>query len=276
MTDAKTPPLFPKLSFRVENDKLIVDNLPAHLHLRGIGYTSKALAELKHVSIASANIGLAKVYMDSVKDAGSNVDPFLFDAALLSTVVKYGSVFKVDGRGRSIDPTKIFTPAVVIVNKFKSPNPIVIRGKQKEFLDTHERIMKIRDQFVAHDDRLIGNTECFAAFDDQFNCEHVITLTQRSTVFSVLKTDLNRFAMCVDAVFTWLALEKERRSQQVNDEINRLKERTRKRFPEPVFENFRGLLDRADRKSKKEQHWEFDWNTGKKIRVGDDEEQSSH
>jgi hypothetical protein len=62
--------MFPtKLNFRIENGRLTVKDLPPHLHLRGMGYTSQKLAELKHVSIASTNIMLAKIYMDSVKAA---------------------------------------------------------------------------------------------------------------------------------------------------------------------------------------------------------------
>jgi hypothetical protein len=233
-----------------------------------MGYTSQKLADLKHVSVASANIMLAKIYMDSVKGSGSAIDPHLFDAALLSAIVKYGSVFKADSRGRVIHAAKIFTSRIVIVNAAKSSEPIIIQGEGESFLAAHKRIMQIRDQFVAHDDRIVGNTECFAAFDDQLNCEHVIALTERSGIFSVLKADVNMLAMCIDATFTWLKVEKDRQCQLVNDEINSLKLRTREKFPTPRFGRFRGLPD-ADVRKSEHPHWEFDWTTGTKKQAGE-------
>jgi hypothetical protein len=141
---------------------------------------------------------------------------------------------------------------------------------ETEFLKAHDRIIQLRDQFIAHDDRVVGNTECFAAFNNQFDCEHVIALTERSSVFSVLKDDVNMFAMCVDATFTWLKGEKERQCQAVNDEINRLKNQKRRHFPEPLFDRFRGLPDASERTSA-QPHWQFDWTTGTKKRVGEGE-----
>ncbi len=109
--------MFPSLKFSVENDKLSVKGLPEHLQLRGIKPGSKTLAELKHLSIASANIAAAKFYMDAIKTATAETDAHMFDAALLAAIVKYGSVFKPDSKGRTIDPSKIFTSKILIVNK---------------------------------------------------------------------------------------------------------------------------------------------------------------
>jgi hypothetical protein len=104
----------------------IIKGLPTHLFVRDMGYTSVALAELKRVSIAFANIMLAKVYMDSVRKRNSQTDPHMLDAALLAAVVKYASVFKTDSRGNSIDASKIYTPKVLIINKSVSAEPLLI------------------------------------------------------------------------------------------------------------------------------------------------------
>ena len=79
--------------------------------------------------------------------------------------------------------------------------------------------------------------------------------------------------MCIDIVFTWLDLEKDRLCQAVNDEINRLRLRVRKRFPEAKFDIFRGLPDAAERKLRNEPYWTFDWDTGGKRQVGKDNKQ---
>jgi hypothetical protein len=257
-----------KLEFAVENDKLIVKGLPPHLTVRGMGYTSAKLAELKRVSVASANIMLAKFYMDSVKTRNSQTDPHMLDAALLAAIVKYGSVFKADSNGKSIDPSKIFLPKVLIINKSVSERPLLIDDPSLDFRKSHDRLISIRDQFVAHDDHIIGHTGCFAAMDNDFNCEHVIAVTQRSPVYSAIKNELATLPMCIDIVFTRLKLEKDRLCQVVTDEINRLKLRVRKRFPGPKFDIFRGLPDAAERKLKTEPYWSFDWDTGGKQQVG--------
>ncbi len=122
---------------------------------------------------------------------------------------------------------------------------------------------------IAHDDHIVGNTECFAAFDENFSCERVIALTQRSTVYSAIKPERSALPLCVDAVFTWLATEKERYCQLVNDEINTLKLHDREKFPEPIFERYRGLSDAAERNSRDEPpYWDYDWTTGEKRQVG--------
>jgi len=56
-----------KLALDFEGDKLIVKGLPSGLQLRGIKYPSKSVAELKHLTVASANITAAKFYMDAIK-----------------------------------------------------------------------------------------------------------------------------------------------------------------------------------------------------------------
>ena len=199
------------LEFAIGNDdKLTVKGLPPHLTVRGMGYTSAKLAELKRVSVASANIMLAKFYMDSIRTTNPQTDPHMFDAALLAAIVKYGSVFKADSKGKSIEAAKIFLPKVCIINKSVSKAPMVIDGPTLKFLKAHTRLITIRDQFVAHDDRLIGHTDCFAAFNSDFICEHVIALTQRSPVYSAIKAELTTLPMCIDIVFTWLDVEKQR------------------------------------------------------------------
>jgi hypothetical protein len=257
-----------KLEFKVENNRLTVIGLPPHLTVRGMGYTSAKLAELKHTSIASANIMLSKMYMDSVRKRNAQTDPHMLDAALLAAIVKYGSVFKANSKGRVIDASRIFLPKVLIVNKSVSAEPMVVDDPTLENLKTHERIIKLRDQFIAHDDQIVGHTGCFAAFDNQFACEHVIALTQRSPVYSVIKEELGTLPMCIDIVFTWLQIEKDRECQAVNDEINKLKLRVRKRFPDAIFDNFFGLPDAAERKLKNEPYWMFDQDTGEKRQAG--------
>lgn len=256
--------MFPSLKFSVENDKLSVKGLPAHLQLRGIKPGSKTLAELKHLSIASANIAAAKFYMDAIKTATKDTDPHLFDAALLAAIVKYGSVFKSDSKGRTIDPSKIFKSNILIVNRAISEQPLIIDDPQLNTWKSHQRIIKIRDQVIAHDDRIVGHTDCFAAFDADFNCEKVIALTQRTTIYSAIKDEREKLPMCIDAVFTWLAYEKERYCQLVCDEINKLKLDKRQAFPEPIFEAHKGLPDAADRKARNDPYWEYDWSTGGK------------
>lgn len=259
--------MFPNLQFSIVNDKLSVTGLPGNLQLRGIKPGSKTLAELRHLSIASANIMAAKFYMDAIKTATKDTDPHMFDAALLAAIVKYGSVFKPDSKGRTIDPSKIFRSKVLIVNKAISEQPIVIDDPELSTWKSHQRIITIRDQVIAHDDRIIGNTECFAAFDANFNCEKVIALTQRSTIYSAVKAEREALPMCIDAVFTWLATEKERYCQLVCDEISKLDLEKRKAFPEPKFEPYKGLSDTADRKVRKEPYWQYDWSTGEKQQI---------
>jgi hypothetical protein len=120
---------------------------------------------------------------------------------------------------------------------------------------------------VGNDDRIIGSTECFAAFDAEFNCEKVLALTQRTTIYSAIKAERDSLPMCIDAVFTWLAKEKERFCQLMADEINALDLKVRQKFPEPIFEAYKGLSDAADRNSQKQPYWDFDWSTGEKRRV---------
>jgi|GraSoi2013_100cm_1033763.scaffolds.fasta_scaffold419366_1 hypothetical protein len=43
--------------------------------------------------------------------------------------------------------------------------------------------------------------------------------------------------MCIDAVFTWLADEKDRYCQLATDEINELKLQVREKFSKPKFES---------------------------------------
>jgi hypothetical protein len=101
-------------------------------------------------------------------------------------------------------------------------------------------------------------------FDDKFNCERVIAVTQRTSVYSAIKPELDSLPLCIDAVFTWLADEKKRYCQLVTDEINRLELRKREKFPEPKFEAYRGLPDAAARTGRREPYWEFDWEFGEK------------
>jgi hypothetical protein len=78
--------------------------------------------------------------------------------------------------------------------------------------------------------------------------------------------------MCIDAVFTWLADEKDRYCQLATDEINELKLQVREKFSKPKFESYRGLSDAADRQALKEPYWEFDWEIGEKKLVQQIEE----
>jgi len=259
--------MFPSLKFSVENDKLSVKGLPDHLQLRGIKPGSKTLAELKYLSIASANIAAAKFYMDAIKTVTKDTDAHMFDAALLAAIVKYGSVFKPDSKGRKIDPSKIFKSKIFIVNRAISEQPLVIDDPQLKTRNSHQRLIKIRDQVIAHDDRIVGHTDCFAAFDTDFNCERVVALTQRTTIFSAIKAEHVALPMCIDAVFTWLAFEKERYCQLVCDEINKLRLDKRQASPEPIFEEHKGLPDAADRKTRNDPYWEYDWSTGGKRQV---------
>src|SRR5579863_8243328 len=71
-----------KIELDFEGDKLSVRGLPSHLQLRKIKYPSKPAAELKHLTVASANITAAKFYMDSIKTATKETDPHMYDAAL--------------------------------------------------------------------------------------------------------------------------------------------------------------------------------------------------
>jgi hypothetical protein len=224
---------FPKLEFTVEGDKLSVKGLSAGLQLKGIKYPSKNLAQLRHLSVASANIMAAKFYMDAIKTVRQDTDPHMFDAALLAAIVKYGSVFKADSRGRVIDAAQIFKAQIEIINKSVSDKPMLIDDPNLQIGKSHGRIIKIRDQVIAHDDRIVGNTECFAAFDAEFNCEKVLALTQRTTIYSAIKAERDSLPMCIDAVFTWLAKQKEHFCQLVADEINRLDLKVRQKFPEP-------------------------------------------
>jgi hypothetical protein len=253
-----------EIEFHFEGDKLVVTGLPPYLQLRGIKYPSKSVAELKHITIASANITAAKFYMDSIKTVTKDTDAHMYDAALLAAVVKYGSVFKPDSKGRVIDARRIFAKKVLIVNRSLSAEPFTIDDPELSFLDRHKRLLTLRDKMIAHDDRIVGNSECFAAFDDDFKCEHVVSLTQRTTVYSAIKSDLTGLPMCIDIVLTWLAGEKERCCQIVNDEINKLDLRARQKFPEPTFEQYVGLADAAERKANPQSHWEYDWSTGEK------------
>jgi hypothetical protein len=256
--------MFTKLHFTiVDGNKLEVQGLPPHLFLRGIKYTSEALAELQHLSIASANVLAAKSYMDTIRKMTPESDPHTVDAALLAAIVKYGSVFKPDSRRRSIDAEKIFKSKIVIINRSVNDEPMIIDDPELQFLENHKKIMKLRDKMIAHDDRIIGNTGCFAAFDKESKCEKVIVLTQRSTVYSAIKAERDALPLCIDAVFSWLALMKEHYCQIVNDEINKLSKDRRGKFPEPTFESFRGLSDSEERRSRQDPYWAMDWETGK-------------
>jgi hypothetical protein len=256
-----------KLEFDFEGDKLIVKGLPSHLQLRGIKYPGKSIAELKHLTVASANITAAKFYMDAITTATKETDAHMYDAALLAAIVKYGSVFKPDSKGRMIDAARIFTTKVVIINKSLNEEPFAMDDPDLQFWKHHQRLLMLRDKMIAHDDRIIGTSECFAAFDADFKCEHVIGLTQRTTVFSAIKSELTSLPMCIDIVLTWLANEKERYCQIVNDEINKLDLKARRKFPEPIFDRYVGLSDAAERKTRQEPYWEYDWSSGEKRQV---------
>lgn len=91
-------------------------------------------------------------------------------------------------------------------------------------------------------------------------------------MYSTLKAELGGLPMCIDAVFTWLNLEKDRQCELVNDEINKLKLRIRKRFSEAGFDNFRGLPDAAERKLSEKSYWTFDWDTGEKQLISGNKE----
>jgi hypothetical protein len=259
--------MFPNMQFSIENDRLSIQGLPGNLQLRGIKPGSKTLAELKHLSIASANITAAKFYMDAIKTATKAIDPHMFDAALLAAIIKYGSVFKPDSKGRKIDPSKIFKSKILIMNKAINEQPMVIDDPDLNTWKSHQRIVKVRDQVIAHDDRIIGNTECFAAFDADFNCEKVIALTERTTIYSAIRVERDALPMCIDAALTWLAMEKERFCQLVCDEINRLDQEKRRASPEPIFETYKGLSNAADRKARLDPYWEYDWSSGEKRQI---------
>jgi hypothetical protein len=259
--------MLPKLEFDFEGDKLIVKGLPSHLQLRGIKYPGKSIAELKHLTVASANLTAAKFYMDAIKTATKETDAHMYDAALLAAIVKYGSVFKPDSRGRVIDAARIFTSKIMIINKSLSEKPIAIDDPDLKYWKRHQRLLTIRDKMIAHDDRIVGTSECFAAFDADFKCEHVIGLTERTTVYSAIKSELTSLPMCIDIVLTWLADEKERYCQIVNDEINKFDLKTRQKFPEPIFDRYKGLSDAEERKTRQEPYWEYDWSSGEKRQV---------
>src|SRR6266446_3255331 len=108
--------MFPKLGFAIKDNKLTVKGLPPHLRLRGIKYPSKLVADLKRISIASANIMAAKFYMDTIRAMTRDTDAHVLDAALLAAIIKYGSVFKADSRGRSIDAAEIFKSKIIVMN----------------------------------------------------------------------------------------------------------------------------------------------------------------
>jgi hypothetical protein len=256
-----------KLEFAFEGDRLTVKGLPSKLQLRGIKYPSKSIAELKHLTVASANITAAKFYMDAIKTATRETDAHMFDGALLAAIVKYGSVFKPDSKGRVIDPARIFTSKIIIINRSLSEVPMAIDDPDLSYWKRHQRLLTLRDKMIAHDDRIVGASECFAAFDSDFKCEHVIGLTQRASVFSAIKSDLTSLPICIDVVLTWLAAEKERYCQIVNDEINKLDLKVRQKFPEPIFDQYAGLSDAAERKMRQDPYWEYDWSTGEKRQV---------
>jgi hypothetical protein len=258
--------VIPEISFGFENGKVIVKGLPPELHLRRIEYTSAALAELRRISIASINIQAAKFYMDSTRTINRETDPHLFDAALLSAIVKYGSAFKSDNSGKGIDPAVIFSTKVTIASAGDNRETIVIDDPGREFLKHHQTFIRLRDKFIAHDDRIIGATECFALLDNEFTCEHVLVLTERAPVFAAIKDIYIKLPMCIDAAFTWLAAEKNRYCQVVNDEINNLKLKVRQKFSEPTFERFKGLSDATERNAKSS-YWTFDWDSGEKKLV---------
>jgi hypothetical protein len=138
--------------------------------------------------VASVNILAAKFYMDAVSTAKKGLDPHFVDAPLLAAIVKYGCVFKADSTGKSIDPRRIFTEKTYLVNRNISDQIIQIDGPS--LLPNHERFIRLRDKFIAHDDRIIGHTETFSMLDQSFNCEHVLVLTQMAPVFSAVKQDL--------------------------------------------------------------------------------------
>ncbi|MBN8986670.1 MAG: hypothetical protein J0H42_00385 [Rhizobiales bacterium] len=255
------------LTYDFDGDKLLIKGLPSHLTLRGITYPSRSVAELKHLTIASANITAAKFYMDSLQTTTKETDAHLYDAALLAAVVKYGSVFKPDSKGRTIDPAKIFTIKPKIINQLLFAEPIFLDDPELEFWKHHQRLITVRDKMIAHDDSLVGASGCFAALDANLKCEHVIGLTQRSTVYSVLKPNLQALPMCIDIVLTWLTDEKERQCQSVNDEINKLDLKVRRKFSEPLFDQYAGLADAVERKARQDPYWEYDWLTGEKRTI---------
>jgi hypothetical protein len=255
--------MIPDIKFKIEGDRLVLTDLPAHLRVRRIVYNGNNLAVLKQISIASANIQLAKAYMDSILSSGeNNTHPSLWDAAVLAAIVKYASVFKVDSSGAAIDATKIFSTKVRIATDGLAAGQKEIDDPEKTLLKSHNWFIRLRDKFVAHDDRRIGNTDCFAVLNDAFDCEHVFVLTERAYIHSAIKTKFTHLPMCIGAVLTWLASEKTKYCQIVCDEINKLKAVQRERFPEPVFEAFKGLPDSAERKAKRRPYWTFDWETG--------------
>ncbi|WP_146090446.1 hypothetical protein [Rhodopseudomonas palustris] len=252
------------LKFDFDGDKLVVKGLPPHLELRGINYPSKSIAEIKHLTVASANMTAAKFYMNSLQTATRETDAHLYDAALLAAVVKYGSVFKPDSKGRAIDPVLIFTNKLKIINQSLFAEPIFLDDPDLQFRKHHQSLITLRDKMIAHDDRFVGTSECFAALDANLNCEHVIGLTQRTTVYSALKPDLQYLPMCIDIVLTWLAEEKEHFCQLATDEINNLDLKVRQKFPEPIFEQYAGLSDADERKARQDPYWEYDWASGEK------------
>jgi hypothetical protein len=251
-------------NFSIKNGLVDFKDMPEDGHFLKIGYPSKNVAILESLSISSINIGAAKFYLSAAQTVTKEMDLHLFDAALLSAIIKYGSVFKRDNRNFKIDPKKIFTEKIKIIDRSLHPGEMILDDPNLEMLKHHERFIALRDKFIAHDDELLGHTGIFAIFEKDFECDRVFVLTQRSTVFSAIKADLAELPMCIDAVFTWLAAEKERYCDIVTNEVNALQLEKRKAFPPPTFESFRGLPDAEERKTRNDPSWMFDWKTGAK------------
>jgi hypothetical protein len=254
-----------EVNFTIENGMVIFKDLPEDGQLRKIGYASQNLATLKSLSISSINITAAKLYASAIRSVTKETDAHLFDAALLSAIVKYGSAFKADSRGFKIEPKKIFTDKIRIVDRSLHPQEIIFDDPNYEMLGYHKRFIALRDKFIPHDDQFLEHTGLFAIFEKEFRCDRVFVLTERSSVYSAIKEYLIKLPMCIDAVFTWLAFEKERYCDIVTKEINALRVARRQAFPPPAFEEYRGLPDGEARAARNDPTWVFDWQTGSKV-----------
>ncbi len=242
-----------------------INGLPANSTLKKVEYASQNLSQLKFISLCSINMAIAKSYMDAIADCKDWGDGFLIDAAVVAIVIKYGCVFKKDKNNKSLDCKKIFQEKVIVDNRFYGQN-ISINDPELKFLQAHNYFIKLRDKFLAHDDRMIGATECFASLDTEFQCNRVFISSTRSPAFTALGDYRDDLPICIDIVYRWLQGEKQRLCQVVNDEINNQKISVRKSFHEPDFSAFSGLPAEYTHRQNGS-HWKYDPNTHSRVSV---------
>ena len=167
-----------EVDLKVINDRVVLEGFPENIKLRRLNYHSENLAMLKALSIASINIQASKFYMDSIRNSPREIDPHMFDAAILAAILKYGSVFKIDKKGKKIKPEVIFGQKIRILNRSVDERPIEIDDPNRAYLEHHRFFLDLRDKFIAHDDRIIGHTDCFATLDENFVCDQVLVLSR--------------------------------------------------------------------------------------------------